>query len=217
MKMWIFAVLAAAVLSGCATCDRLPNLGLYKQALVEWHDDGGYDKCFRNATRPAFSALRRVIALRRPGDRIAIVLDIDETALTNWGYLTAVGFNLSPVTFEAWVGKHNDPALDSTLSFYREAKAAGIPVFFITGRKEMLRADTVRQLRAAGYAGWAGLFMAPIAYRQDSVVPYKSGVRKKLTGEGWKIVINMGDQWSDLEGGYGETAVKLPNPFYFIR
>jgi hypothetical protein len=29
-------------------------------------------------------------------------------------------------------------------------------------------------------------------------------------------VLNMGDQLSDLEGGYAERTFKLPNPFYWI-
>ena len=33
---------------------------------------------------------------------------------------------------------------------------------------------------------------------------------------GYRIVVNMGDQPSDLAGGYAEKAVLLPNPFYRI-
>jgi acid phosphatase len=210
------SALFAIVLAGCATCEPQPNLGLYKKELIAWRQSGRYEACFARAVRPALKTLRAEIAARRPGDRIAVVLDIDETALSNWSYLANVGFDVNAATFRAWTAKHNDPALAPTLTLFREARAAGVPVFFITGRKETLRDFTIRQLHAAGYSGWAGLFLEPVAYAEPSVVPYKSGVRKKLTDEGWRIVVNMGDQWSDLKGGYAEHTFKLPNPYYFI-
>ena len=30
------------------------------------------------------------------------------------------------------------------------------------------------------------------------------------------FVVNLGDQRSDLEGGYAERTFKLPNPVYFL-
>jgi len=209
--------LVLAMLAACTTCEPQPNLGLYKEKLTAWHDSGGYAECFARAAQPAREILRREIAARRPGDRIAVVFDIDETVLSNWGYLTSVGFDLNAATFEPWVRKHNDPALAPMLEVFREARAAGVPVFFITGRHEPLRAFTVRQLKAAGYEGWTELYLTPADYAQSSIVPFKSGIRRKLEAQGWRIVLNVGDQWSDLEGGCARHKVKLPNPYYFIR
>ena len=213
----LFPIAAALALAGCATCEPKPNLSLYKEKLVAWHSSGDYAKCFAHAARPAQEILRKEIAARRPGDRIAVVFDIDETVLSNWGYLTSVGFNLNAATFEPWVRKHNDPALAPTVALFREARAANVPVFFVTGRHEPLRAATMRQLKAAGIEGWSGLYLTPENYAQTSIVPFKSGIREKLEAQGWKIVLNIGDQWSDLEGGHATHNVKLPNPYYFIR
>jgi hypothetical protein len=30
------------------------------------------------------------------------------------------------------------------------------------------------------------------------------------------VVVNLGDQMSDLDGGHAERMYKLPNPFYFV-
>ena len=38
----------------------------------------------------------------------------------------------------------------------------------------------------------------------------------KIAAMGYWIIENMGDQPSDLAGGYAERTFKLPNPFYRI-
>ena len=37
----------------------------------------------------------------------------------------------------------------------------------------------------------------------------------QLTAGGRVIIANLGDQDSDLTGGYAERTFKLPDPFYF--
>jgi acid phosphatase len=47
-------------------------------------------------------------------------------------------------------------------------------------------------------------------------VSYKSGERAKIERSGVRIIANIGDQESDLEGGHADRGFKYPNPFYFI-
>ena len=50
-----------------------------------------------------------------------------------------------------------------------------------------------------------------------SAVVYKSAQRKKLEEEGYRIIGNVGDQWSDLLGtNSGIRTFKLPDPMYYI-
>ena len=48
------------------------------------------------------------------------------------------------------------------------------------------------------------------------MAPYKTWVRGEIEAQGYTIIANVGDQWSDLENGYAERVFKLPNPFYMI-
>jgi hypothetical protein len=41
------------------------------------------------------------------------------------------------------------------------------------------------------------------------------GARRTITRRGYRILANLGDQLSDLTGGYAERRYKLPNPMYF--
>jgi len=50
-----------------------------------------------------------------------------------------------------------------------------------------------------------------------TAVQYKSERRAGMEAEGFKILGNSGDQWSDLIGSPMATrSFKLPNPMYFI-
>lgn len=216
IRYTVYALVAAG-LTACATSVPGPNLGLYKEELVQWHDSGDYERAFAASSAPAAAYLRYRIAQRKAGEKIAVVFDIDETLLSNWGYLRHRNFGITMPSFAEWVAKNDDPALLPTREIYEEARRAGLPIFLITGRGEALRAHTVRQLKAAGYSGWEHLYMKPQKYADASIIPFKSGARREIEARGYKITLNMGDQWSDLNGGYAEKPVKLPNPYYFIR
>jgi len=45
---------------------------------------------------------------------------------------------------------------------------------------------------------------------------YKSGTRAYIESQGYTIVANFGDQFSDLFGGYSMRKFKMPNPNYYL-
>jgi predicted secreted acid phosphatase len=46
---------------------------------------------------------------------------------------------------------------------------------------------------------------------------YKASERQKIVAAGYTLVMNVGDQWSDLDGSpRAAINVKLPNPFYYL-
>ena len=50
-----------------------------------------------------------------------------------------------------------------------------------------------------------------------SAITYKSAVRKKIHDQGFNVLVNIGDQWSDLLGGCCLIdCEKLPNRIYYI-
>lgn len=210
----LFLLLA---LAGCATnsSEPKPNLTILKEQCRQWHDSGEYDRAFARASAPANRVLDYY--LKKPVGKNAVVFDIDETLLSNWPYLAEGQFAIFPDTFMAWTRREMGIPLVPMRDVYNRAKAAGIPIFLITGRPESIREATIRDLTEAGYSGWTQLYLKPKDYTDKSIVPFKSGVRKMLTDKGYSIILNAGDQFSDLDGGYAKHRVKLPNPFYFLR
>ena len=203
--------------------------------LRSYHDGGQYDADL-NAVDGQASAfmLRQAKALRKKrkqrcgGKRgkgkgrsaasckplkLAIVLDIDETSLSNYEQLALNNFGNAGAALAVAAVSGASPAIAPTLDLYRRARAAGLSVFAITGRPAAIETQTRQNLSNAGYGDLAGIFFKP---GSDAVIPFKSGQRAALEGQGYRIVANVGDQESDLAGGHADRSFKLPNPFYFI-
>jgi predicted secreted acid phosphatase len=47
-------------------------------------------------------------------------------------------------------------------------------------------------------------------------IQYKSGTRAYIESQGYNIVADFGDQYSDLKGGFTDRTFKMPNPNYFL-
>jgi acid phosphatase len=181
--------------------------------LRAYHDSGAYGRDLRAVTRRARTALLDELVAEPPPAQPAIVLDVDETSLSNYRKLSASDFGNT--TVPAALAARPDPAIASTRSLYRTARARGVAVFFVTGRAPARRMQTLANLRSAGYRdGWTGASFRP---RAQATVAFKSGTRADIERRGYTILVNLGDQRSDLQGGHARRAFKLPNPFYTIR
>ena len=65
-------------------------------------------------------------------------------------------------------------------------------------------------------AGMSRRFSRRTARTSRSLADFKAPTRQKIAAMGYTIIANMGDQMSDLDGGFSEKTFKLPNPFYYI-
>jgi acid phosphatase len=206
-------LLPAAGFAGSDPPRDVENLDAAKQAIVRYHDSGRW----HNDSEAVVHRAERWLAARsKHGSHLALVLDIDETALLNWPEEKKTDFGYVPQLWDEWEKEGKAPASPEVLELYRFAKARHVFVFFITGRSETSRAGTAKNLSDVGYAGYTELLMKPSSYHAASVIPFKSGARASIERQGYKIIENIGDQWSDLRGGHSERAFKIPNPMYFI-
>jgi predicted secreted acid phosphatase len=153
------------------------------------------------------------LARRLPDERLAVVLDIDETVLSNLPEMRANDFGYLPAAWDAWVARGEAPVIEPVLAFYRAARVAGVDVLFITGRKESDRPGTEKNLKGVGMGDYAGLWLKPNDVKMTTE-QFKTETRRKLQAEGRVIIANLGDQESDLAGGFAERTFKLPGPFY---
>ena len=202
-------LLLALTFQGCASYENLSQL---KQALVEYHDSKKYDRDVEKVINKAAAYIRQ--RAQSGETNLAIVLDIDETALSGWERLQKLDFGRDRERFIEWVNAADAPPIQPTLELYGEAKRLGVKVFFISFRIESLAAMTRKNLEKAGYGTFDGLFCRPESDKSTSAVPFKTATRERIEQQGFKIIANIGDQESDLAGGHAERTFKLPNPFY---
>jgi hypothetical protein len=66
-----------------------------------------------------------------------------------------------------------------------------------------------------GACGWTDLITQPDGNKLPARV-FKSQDRHQIEEEGYRIILNIGDQASDLAGCCTERVFKLPNPFYTV-
>ena len=133
--------------------------------------------------------------------RLAIILDMDETSLSSYCEEQREDYGFIPSMFNEWVVS---PAasipIPGTLELFRRARAAGVAVFFLTGRPHEQTAATNRDLQAARFDGWQELILRDEADRHRPTTEYKSSERRKLIARGYLLLLNGNDQWSDLLG-----------------
>src|SRR5438067_332715 len=213
---------AAADPSVLVAAEPMENFGVARYRLEDYAECVGTGGCYwadvDAQTKRAEMALDGLVASRKAGEKLALVLDIDETSLSNYCELKREDYGFLSAMFNAWeVSSDADMALQGTLRLFNKARTAGVEVFFITGRPGDQRAATAKNLESAGYKGWKGLSLREGPQKPMATVEYKSEERKKIVDAGYRIVTSVGDQWSDLNGDpKAEINVKLPNPFYYI-
>ncbi len=212
-----FAVILSFSLT--AAYSEPANLHLLKNEVKRYHDSGEYQKELAQVITQAYSFMlskaKDNSQLTHP-KKLAVVLDIDETSLSNYNSLSKHRFSPTRKQLNQDIEAANAPAIQPMLSFYDDALKQGVSVFFVTGRRESERLITDKNLKQAGYHDWSGLYLKPENYNQASVVPFKSQIRSTISKLGYTIIASIGDQESDLKGGYAEKTFKLPNPYYHI-
>jgi predicted secreted acid phosphatase len=64
--------------------------------------------------------------------------------------------------------------------------------------------------------GFCGPYIHATPAASCPTIQYKSGTRAYIESQGYDIVADVGDQFSDLENGYADKTFKMPNPNYYL-
>lgn len=223
--------------------DGIPNIDSVKKTIAAYYGDTGNGTSHKTES-PYISQMNRIVkkatanlkpaykrAIRK-GEKPAIVLDADDTTL--WTYDMEVAdmhFNFDPAEQDVWVQDQRFPATPAMVRFVTKAADMGYTIFGLTGRNDGQKAATVANLSKVGYTDfpadrfytkWTGKgssqqpsYVTCVAVK-CTTVEYKAQTRKHIEALGYSIKLNVGDQWSDLQGGYADHTLKLPNPTYYL-
>ncbi|MFD4605479.1 HAD family acid phosphatase [Streptomyces sp. NPDC058464] len=145
-------------------------------------------------TGPAQTYIDNRAAANTSGAKLAIVLDIDNTSLETY--------------FEGGI---TIPATPPVLALAQDAHAKGVSVFFVSARSDLYNVVTKANLKSVGYTV-DGLYARTVAQLlTESVADFKTSQRKAIEANGYDIVANIGNNTTDLSGGYADTTYKLPD------
>jgi hypothetical protein len=221
------ATKAARTEPGFLTMDEPANLDIARYRIADYADCIVSTVCYwsdlATQTARAQAELKRLVATRKPGETLALVLDIDETSLSSYCEEKREDYGYIAAMYNQWLASTEASVpIPGTLALFKQARAANVAVFFITGRPGVKGAfddqteATARNLTLAGYKDWQGLILRNEAERDTDTTTFKSAARAEIAKH-YRIILNVGDQWSDLNGTpRAEISVKLPNPFYYL-
>jgi predicted secreted acid phosphatase len=141
----------------------------------------------------ALPYLKQRIAATKPGEKQAIVFDIDNTTLeTDFGF--------------SWPQPANKPVL----AVAEYAQEHGVSLFFVTARPGIIYWPTEYNLEHDGY-DVDGLYVRGLADLFKDVAAYKTAQRADIESKGYTIIANIGNSTTDLSGGHAEQTFKLPD------
>ena len=111
-----------AITAPAARSESIQNLGpllervnALKAELRQYHDcaatAGCYPKDLDQQADRAITFLHTRAAQRKSDEKLAMVLDIDETTLSNWAEMDAANFEYISKDFNAWVASAQAPAI----------------------------------------------------------------------------------------------------------
>ncbi|TQJ75568.1 HAD family acid phosphatase [Streptomyces sp. SLBN-31] len=141
----------------------------------------------------ALPYVKERIAAAGAGEKQAIVLDIDNTALeTDFGF--------------SWPQPANKPVL----SVAQYAQQHGVSLFFVTARPGIIYLPTEYNLEHDGYQV-SGLYVRGLVDLFKDVAAYKTAQRVAIENKGYDIIANIGNSATDLSGGHADKAFKLPD------
>jgi predicted secreted acid phosphatase len=212
------SLLLALLLAGCTTpSTREPrNLGDLKLEIDRYIDSGAYDRGIAEVAARAKAWIIERTAQKKPGERPALILDVDETMLSNLSLVRRNDYGYIADSWQTWVAAGQCPAIAPVREAYQAAVDRGVSVFILTGRRERDREGTVANFKAAGYPAYAGLYMKGDDSR-ETTAEFKLAWRRKLAVQGYTLICNIGDQDSDFAGGGSEKDFKLPDPLYITK
>jgi predicted secreted acid phosphatase len=227
-----------------ASGEDIPNIDSVKKTIYAYYGDPKGTGAANPTDSPYVREMAGILArerqqlprlladARRHHEKPAIVFDADDTTL--WTYQMEVGdmkFVFTPKAQAPWVDEERFPAVPGMVDFVNDAQAMGFTVFGLTGRSDSQKAHTLGNLAKVGYTAFTPdtyftkfnsgttppAYLTCAAVTTCTTVEYKAGTRKHIEQDlGYDIALNVGDQFSDLQGGYADHWLKLPNPTYYL-
>lgn len=192
-RPWALRISATAVSAAAFVAMAVPADAATTSTTAAKVDYATWQKDCQAVMDQALPYLQQRIAAARPGEKQAIVFDIDNTTLE-----TDFGFSFP------------QPANKPVLNVAEYAQEHGVSLFFVTARPGIISAPTEWNLEHDGY-DVSGLYVRGLFDLFKDVAAYKTAQRVDIENKGYDIIANIGNSATDLSGGHAEKTFKLPD------
>jgi 5'-nucleotidase (lipoprotein e(P4) family) len=226
-KYMPFLLVASLFLVSCAA----PR-GQDRLEAVLWYQHAGEARAlYYQAYNIACDQLQTRINQMGPANKLAVIMDVDETVLNNSPLeadLIRKRQDFTPMAWDAWVKQCKAERLPGAVDFLNFAVSQGVEVFYITDRSASEYAATARNLKAQGFPMVDAAHLWPA---EDS--SGKEGRRQRVLAAGYTVLMLFGDSLPDFSTEFNETNsldriaavdkarnefgrkyIVLPNPMY---
>ncbi len=212
MKSFFLTLIFALTLWNCSS-NQIVNLRTSKDIVKDYYESGGYDKELDEVIADAKQKFSKV----KIKNNSVVIFDVDETALNNYGLAKQMDCGYVYDLNKKWNEELKAPAIRQTQDLYFYLLNREFKIIFLTARNSNEYDVTYKNLIQTGYT----VFDTLITQREDEqnlkTQQFKSTKRAELAAQGYEIVGNIGDQWTDLNGPYSGIQIKIPNYLYEIK
>lgn len=229
-------MLAISLVSGCGARSAPPVAGVPAAVQdpdsIRWvRDSAEFQAAFHQAYRAAAAHVEAEAAQRAPGSW-AVVLDADETIISNLGYQVErarQGLGFTPESWKAWVERREATPLPAAPEFLARVRALGGLIAIVTNRLGSECEDTAAVFRAHALP-YDAMLCRPDGSPSDKNPRFEAVRRGTAEGIGKpvEVVAYVGDNIQDFPAlsqkvrgagadGFVEFGVRyfvVPNPMY---
>ena len=210
-SLGLLAVAVTAVpLVATATAEE-PAAPAPPDQVIQYYESGEFNTDLKKVTDSATKSLKA--QLKKKPKKPAIVFDIDDTLESTYACAKRSNFDRNAIT--VCQAQTDQTPIAPVWKLLKLAQKKKVALFVITGRPQGIEPGTREQLKRDGLKGKYTLVMRPNADLGKPAAGYKAAARKAIQKRGYKILVNIGDQGSDLSGGSSVKRFKVPNPMYF--
>lgn len=197
------------LLNSCCR-EELLNLTTAKDLVKNYYEDGQFNKELDKIVADAKKQFDKV----KLKTNSAVIFDVDDTVLLNYEGSKKMGYGYVKNMVDEWVSTAQVPAIPQVKDLYDYLLQRNVKIIFLTGRFHDEYEYTFQNLINEGFTTFDTLIVRRAEEQKLPAVEFKSNVRTALTQQGYDIIGNVGDQWTDLKGPYSGIKVKIPNYIY---
>jgi len=181
--------------------DAQPDNTYLLMATLYTQQSAEYRALCLQSFRMAREALLRDLADRSVNKPRALITDIDESVLDNSPFQAACILNNTdyPVGWDEWCTLASARPVPGALEFLKLASGYGLDIFYVTNRKDHLRAPTLKNLQSLGF---------PDADDEHLVMRTGSSdkeERRQALRERFHISLLIGDNLGDFSSAFHHT------------